>query len=246
MAGINPAANNPESEEWLWRKDILRLVNHQLRIDFYYTLLCEVELDVADHLTQHGLYEAHREQLVEWGFVGDIAPGSPSRRHERDRPLIRLFEVWKYRLSEINGCEISYRKMASYLPLPRNCSEEEFSSRAFETPGNHKYGKLKRWRNGTIPDLSDFEIFIARLCEGHDSEHYLAWMKAQVALAWGRLINEEEALASIFITHPDLQRFNAIGSYSKYWHRYQKQVWDHNKVGNKSPLQAPFNNTKLL
>ncbi|WP_379944568.1 hypothetical protein OZ656_13055 [Marinobacter sp. LM1] len=229
IAEIDHTATNPESAEWRKGKSILHLVNHQLRIDFYYTLLCELTLDVADHLVVHGAYEAHKQQLVDQGFVGDIAPQTSAQEapSEKDRPLIRLFEVWKYRLSELNGCDFSYRRMASYLPLPRDCSEEEFASRAFETPADHKYGKLKRWRKGTIPDLSDFETFIARLCAGHDSDHYLAWMKAQVALAWGRLIDEEEeALASIATTHPDLQCFNAIGSYSAYWNHYQKQAAD--------------------
>ncbi|MFL1404619.1 hypothetical protein ACJO2E_04640 [Marinobacter sp. M1N3S26] len=229
IAEIDHTVRNPESAEWRKGKSILHLVNHQLRIDFYYTLLCELALDVADYLVAHGAYETHKQQLVDQGFVGDIAPRSPAQEapSEKDRPLIRLFEVWKYRLSALNGCDFSYRRMASYLPLPGDCSEEEFASRAFETPADHRYGKLKRWRKGTIPDLSDFETFIARLCAGHDSDHYLAWMKAQVALAWGRLIDEEEAtLSSIFSAHPDLQRFNAIGFYSKYWSHYQKQAAD--------------------
>jgi hypothetical protein len=224
MAGINLAANDPKSEEWRWGKGILRLVNHQLRIDFYYTLLCELALDVADYLEQHGVYGAHRKQLVEWGFVGDIAPGFLSQRHEKDSPLVRLFEVWRHRLSELNSEELSVRKMARFLPLPGDCTEEEFSN-SCETPADHKYRRLKKWRNGEIPDPSDLETFIARLCEGHESDHYLAWMKAQVALAWGRLINEEEdALAELFIEQPDFQRFNALGSYSRYWNRYQNQA----------------------
>ncbi|MCK0164940.1 hypothetical protein [Marinobacter sp. S6332] len=229
IAEIDHTARNPEGAEWLKGKSILHLVNHQLRVDFYYTLLCELALDVADYLVAHGAYETHKQQLVDQGFVGDIAPRSSAQEalSEKDRPLIRLFEVWKYRLSALNDCDVSYRRMASYLPLPGDCSEDEFASRAFETPADHKYGKLKRWRKGTIPDLSDFEIFIARLCAGHDSDHYLAWMKAQAALAWGRLIDEEEeALASIFTTHPDLQCFNAIGSYSTYWNRYHKKAAD--------------------
>ncbi|GBO88998.1 hypothetical protein [Marinobacter salsuginis] len=229
IAEIDHTARNPEGAEWLKGKSILHLVNHQLRVDFYYTLLCELALDVADYLVAHGAYETHKQQLVDQGFVGDIAPRSSAQEapSEKDSPLIRLFEVWKYRLSALNDCDFSYRRMASYLPLPGDCSEDEFASRAFETPADHKYGKLKRWRKGTIPDLSDFEIFIARLCAGHDSDHYLAWIKAQVALAWGRLIDEEEeALASILTAHPDLQSFNAIGSYSKYWSQYQKQAAD--------------------
>ncbi|WP_027831573.1 hypothetical protein [Marinobacter sp. HL-58] len=229
IAEIDHTARNPESAEWRKGKSILHLVNHQLRVDFCYTLLCELALDVADYLVAHGAYETHKQQLVDQGFVGDIAPRASAQEapSEKDRPLIRLFEVWKYRLSALNGGDFSYRRMASYLPLPGDCSEEEFASRASETPADHKYGKLKRWRKGTIPDLSDFETFIARLCAGHDSDHYLAWMKAQVALAWGRLIDEEEeALASIFTTHPDLQCFNAIGSYSTYWNCYQKQAAD--------------------
>ena len=229
IAEIDHTTRNPESVEWLRGKCILRVVNHQLRVDFYYTLLCELALDVADYLVAHGAYETHKQQLVDQGFVGDIAPRSSAQEapSEKDSPLIRLFEVWKHQLSALNGCDFSYRRMASYLPLPGDCSEEEFASRAFETPADHKYGKLKRWRKGTIPDLSDFETFIARLCAGHDSDHYLAWMKAQVALAWGRLIDEEEdALASIATTHPDLQCFNAIGSYSTYWNCYQKQAAD--------------------
>ncbi len=229
IAEIDHTTRNPESAEWLRGKCVLRVVNHQLRIDFYYTLLCELALDVADYLVAHGAYETHKQQLVDQGFVGDIAPRSSAQEasSEKDSPLIRLFEVWKYRLSALNDCDFSYRRMASYLPLPGDCSEDEFASRAFETPADHKYGKLKRWRKGTIPDLSDFEIFIARLCAGHDSDHYLAWIKAQVALAWGRLIDEEEeALASILTAHPDLQSFNAIGSYSKYWSQYQKQAAD--------------------
>ena len=229
IAEIDHTATNPESVEWLRGKCILRVVNHQLRVDFYYTLLCELALDVADYLVAHGAYETHKQQLVDQGFVGDIAPLASAQEapSERDRPLIRLFEVWKHRLSALNGCDFSYRRMASYLPLPGDCSEEEFASRAFETPADHKYGKLKRWRKGTIPDLSDFETFIARICAGHDSDHYLAWMKAQVALAWGRLIDEEEeALSSILTAHPDLQCFNAIGFYTAYWNRYQKQAAD--------------------
>lgn len=229
IAEIDHTARDPESLEWLREKCILRVVNHQLRVDFYYMLLCELGLDVAGYLAAHGVYEAHRRQLVDQGFVGDIAPRSSSvgTLSEHDRPLILLFEAWKHRLSVLNGCDFSYRRMASYLPLPGDCSEEEFASRAFETPADHRYGKLKRWRKGTIPDLSDFETFIARLCAGHDSDHYLAWMKAQAALAWGRLIDEEEAaLSSIFSVHPDLQRFNAIGFYSKYWSHYQKQAAD--------------------
>lgn len=227
MAEIDQAANDSESEEWLWGKGILRLINHQLRVDFYYTLLCELGLDVADYLAQHGVYEAHREQLVDWGFVGDIAPGSTSLRPGQDRPLVRLFEVWRYRLSELAGEEVTVRKLASYLPLPGDCTEDEFQLYSSETAGDHKYRRLKKWRNGQIPDLYDLETFIARLCDGHDSDHYLAWMKAQAALAWGRLINEEEeTLASVSIKHPDFRRFNAIGSYSKYWSRYQKQAAD--------------------
>jgi hypothetical protein len=39
------------------------------------------------------------------------------------------------------------------------------------------------------------------------------------------LINEEEdALAELFIEQPDFQRFNALGSYSRYWNRYQNQA----------------------
>ena len=229
IAEIDHTARDPESAEWRWGKSILHLVNHQLRVDFYYTLLCELALDVADYLVVQGAYEAHNQQLVDQGFVGDIAPRSSALEalSEQDRPLIRLFEVWKYRLSALNGCDFSYRRMASYLPLPGDSAGEEFVSPAGYTLAILKYRKLKRWRSGTIPDLSDLEIFIARLCAGHDSDHYLAWMKAQAALAWGRLIDEEEeTLASIFSAHPDFQRFNAIGSYSKYWSHYQKQAAD--------------------
>lgn len=227
IAEIDHTARDPESVEWLRGKSILRLINHQLRIDFYYTLLCELALDVADYLATHGVYEAHREQLVDWGFVGDIAPKSSSRRSRRGRPLVLLFEVWRRRLSELAGEEVTVRKMAGYLPLPGNCTEDEFLSYSSESPGDHKYRRFKKWRNGEIPDQSDLETFIARLCEGHDSDHYLAWMKAQAALAWGRLIEEEEeTLASLFIAHPDLERFNAIESYSKYWNRCQKKAAD--------------------
>jgi len=229
IAEIDHTARNAESAEWRKGKSILHLVNHQLRIDFYYTLLCELALDVAEYLAAHGVYEAHRQQLVDQGFVGDIAPRSSplGTLSEQDRPLIRLFEAWKHRLSALNGCDFSYRRMASYLPLPGDSAGEEFVSPAGYTLAMLKYRKLKRWRSGTIPDLSDLETFIARLCAGHDSDHYLAWMKAQAALAWGRLIDEEEeALASIATTHPDLQCFNAIGSYSAYWNHYQKQAAD--------------------
>ncbi|MDC8454704.1 hypothetical protein [Marinobacter sp. DS40M6] len=229
IAEIDHTARDPESAEWRSGKSILNLVNHQLRVDFYYTLLCELALDVADYLVVQGAYEAHKQQLVDQGFVGDIAPRSSALEalSEQDRPLIRLFEVWKYRLSALNGCDFSYRRMASYLPLPGDSAGEEFVSPAGYTLAMLKYRKLKRWRSGTIPDLSDLETFIARLCAGHDSDHYLAWMKAQAALAWGRLIDEEEAtLSSIFSAHPDLQRFNAIGFYSKYWSHYQKQAAD--------------------
>lgn len=225
MGKIDPETKDPESDEWRWGKGILRLVNHQLRIDFYYTLLSELGLDVADYLAQHGVYEAHRNQLVEWGFVGDISPVSFSECHVKNSPLVRLFEVWRYRLSKLTGKEVSVRKMASYLPLPGDCTEAEFRSYSSETPGDHKYRRLKKWRNGEIPDPSDLETFIARLCEGHESDHYLAWMKSQVALAWGRLINEEkDALAELSSENPDFQRFNALGSYSRYWSRYQEQA----------------------
>ncbi|MBW0149082.1 hypothetical protein [Marinobacter arenosus] len=227
IAEIDHSAVDPESIEWLRGKSILRVVNHQLRIDFYYTLLCELALDVADYLATHGVCEAHRQQLVDWGFVGDIAPKSSSMRIRRDRPLVLLFEVWRRRLSALAGEEVTVRKMAGYLPLPKDCTEDEFLSYSSESPGDHKYRRFKKWRKGQIPDQSALEIFIARLCQGHDSDHYLAWMKAQAALAWGRLIDEEEeTLAVIFTAHPDLQRFNAIGSYSTYWNRYQKQAAD--------------------
>ncbi|KAE8543764.1 hypothetical protein F6453_3901 [Marinobacter nauticus] len=227
IAEIDHSAKDPTSMEWQRGVSVLRLVNHQLRIDFYYTLLCELSLDVADYLAVNGVYEAHREQMVAWGFAGDIAPGSRSLEPKKDRPLVWLLEVWRNRLSELAGEKVTVRKMASYLPLPDDCTEDEFLSYSSETPGDHKYRRFKKWRNGEIPDQSDLETFIARLCAGHDSDHYLAWMKAQAALAWGRLINEEEdTLASIFIKHPEFQCFNAIGSYSKYWNRYQKQAAD--------------------
>ncbi|MCG8518530.1 MAG: hypothetical protein MI794_11125 [Pseudomonadales bacterium] len=227
MAEIDHTAKDPRSAEWKRGKSILRVVNHQLRIDFYYSLLCELGLDVAAYLAANRVYEAHRDQLFKWGLAGDIAPEISSQESRKDRPLIRLFEVWRQRLSELAGEEVTVRKMASYLPLPRDCTAEEFLSYSSETPRDHKYRRFKKWRKGEIPDQSALETFIARLCEGHDSEHYLAWMKAQVALAWGRLIDEEEeALTSIFNAHQDLQCFNAIGSYSKYWNRYQKQAAD--------------------
>lgn len=227
IAEIDHTAKDTESVEWLRGMSILRLVNHQLRIDFYYTLLCELALDVADYLAIHGVYEAHREQLVDWGFVGDIAPKSSSSRGRSYRPLVLLFEVWRRRLSALAGEEVTVRRLAGYLPLPGGCTEDEFLSYSSESPGDHKYRRFKKWRKGEVPDQSALEIFIARLCQGHDSEHYLAWIKAQAALAWGRLIDEEEeSLASIFILHPDLERFNAIESYSKYWNRYQKQAAD--------------------
>lgn len=227
MADIDHTAKNPGSAEWQRGKSMLRVLNHQLRIDFYYSLLCELGLDVAEYLAANGVYDENRDQLLTWGFAGDIAPGFSSQESRKDRPLIRLFEVLRQRLSELAGEEVTVRKMASYLPLPADCTVDEFLSYSSESPGDHKYRRFKKWRKGEIPDQSALELFIARLCEGHDSEHYLAWMKAQVALAWGRLIDEEEeALAPIFNAHPDLQCFNAIGSYSKYWNRYKNQAAD--------------------
>lgn len=226
LSQIDPTASDPESDTWRRGLGVLKLVNHQLRVDFYYTLLCELALDVASYLAQHGAYEPHKKQMVESGFVGDIAPLSTLKRGAKDTPLIRLLEVWKLRLSELNGRTFSWREMASYLPSPSG-SEDEFQSYRSETPREYKYRWLKKWRAGEVPDRSKLESFIARLCEGQESDHYLAWVKAQVALAWGQLIKEEESmLASLVAEYPDFCRFNALGTYGKYWHQYRDQAAD--------------------
>jgi hypothetical protein len=48
-----------------------------------------------------------------------------------------------------------------------------------------------------------------------------------------------------FSGHP-IGRYREDGPESGEVFREDLLMWDHNKVGNKSPLQAPFNNTKLL
>ncbi len=224
LSTIDVHATDKNSPAWRWGKSLAKLINHQLRVDFYYSLLCEVTLDIAEYLFENGVYEQYKSQIIEHGLVGDVAPSASAAEYLGDTPFIKLLEVWTKQRSPSANRPLGWRGLSRYLPSPRGLDAASRNSDEMETSDN-KYSRIKEWRAGVVPKSEQWQQLVESLFGDQDADHHLAWVKCNVALAWGRFMHDElNVLKEVIAEYPELSCFDALGEYQRYWTQYRNHA----------------------
>lgn len=210
----------PRIEQQFWQ---------DIRIEFYYSLLSNLSLDIMERFVELGIDSKGSDEMVSQGLMGILAP-----KREPDGqilyPFAQLLDRWKSVFSEDPNKPLTWRELSKAIPHqsdqeiakldPKSREYKDLWDIAMDT----RKTRLKEWRSGVLPRDEQLLSFVENLLPENRDGHY-AWLVAHLSLIWGRLIKQEmhryETSGSLYDIEDGL-----LFRYQDIWKHYRDQAAD--------------------
>ncbi|GAA3528489.1 hypothetical protein [Zobellella aerophila] len=193
----------------------------QFYLDFYFSLLVCIELDVIEDsfvASESCLASELYDGLLSEVFTKSI----DNEKRKINQAFENLLDHWRESRS------LSWSQIAEYIPDPEPmrsripCKRARSPEKIKET----KNRRLHEWRNDTMPTDDQLERFINNLIPEKDGQFY-HFVIAKLVLGWGRLLHRFLEKKTKYINHQDI--LNHFKCYSEY------RIWMQSRLPFKQP-----------
>jgi hypothetical protein len=206
---------------------ILTALWREIRTDFYYQLMCNLSLDIIDRFRDLGIQSPSKQELLEKGLMGSLAP-----RLDLDGkiiyPFARLLERWTHSFSGNPEKPMTWQQLSKAMPHAHDEKVKQLDPDSVEYKDLQEIAKqtrkrrLREWRGGVSPSDEQLYQFVVNLVP-KDEDAYYTWLIARIAVMWGRFIDEESL--GLEEGNADLMS-GLMFRYQDVWAHYKDQAAD--------------------